>query len=565
MAERGRWPALDGLRGLSIISVVSVHMWASGNMVPILLRVADYDLDCTWLFATAHNAVQTFFVLSGFLLYSHWFEEDELRIGKKISKFFRHRIRRIVPGFLAAFLVYISLVILVGYYHAGVPITVSNIAINMLFLSPVAYLLMGAPYAYIDFMPGTWSLNPEFYFYISMPVLAFIFSKVPARALVFFLLAGIGPFYRHYLPANAQIGLALCFPAVLDGFFVGMAAAAMVQGRSGQIRRINSLLFPMGALWYLSLCAHGVLFNSVLFDYRFQLSCSSALMVLGLVAAGDFCWKRWLSSSPLVNLGKISYSVFLLNVFAIWYAIFPLKDLLGISSAHASFFTVVIVGWPIIIGLAMLSYRMVELPFLRSGGAGLGHRLRLFSTFVVSAVVLLALPAAIQAFRHDGNVGEFRGVLPRMATPRHDFAQEFGPLVDRDMALAYNISTGARGELPWRDGGRISFEGIPQGSGGKWIALYLPLKADLLPRLGGRLVRVEADVDLRGSGYRACLEIYTGDQEVCTEVLLAGQSKHIVVDATLTQPERAQIKISFFPETQAEDIEGSLSNIVVVY
>ena len=565
MVQRGQWPALDGLRGISIIFVVSVHMWASGARVPILLRVADYDIDFTWFFATGHNAVQTFFVLSGFLLYRHWLEEDGLGAGEKIAKFFRHRVRRIVPAYLAAFLVYIALVFLVGRYHASVPPTLPNIAINMLFLSPWAYLAAGQQGDYIDLVPGTWSLNPEFYFYISMPVLAVLFRKVPARAVLFFLIASIGPLYRHYLPANAPLGLLLCFPGVLDGFFLGMAAASLVRGRLEHVRRANALLFPLGALWYLSVCMHGVLFKSILFDYRFQLSCSSALMVIGLVAAGDFCWKRWLSGSLLVELGKISYSVFLFNVFVIWYAVFPIRYLFGIGSDPASFFMNIILGWPLIIALALLSYRMVELPFLRSRPAEAGRRLGSLAKFVLSSIALLALPAAVQAFRHDGNIGEFRGVLSRLATRPVDFSQEFGPLIDRDRPLAYDVSTGVSGEMPWGRGGKVSFEGIPAGTGEKWIALYLPLKAELLPRLGGRLVRVSADVDLRGSGYRACLEIYTGDHEVCPEALSAGQSEHLVVEAVLDHPERAQVKISFFPEARAADIAGSLSNIVVTY
>lgn len=68
--QRENWVALDGLRGISIIFVVLVHLWAhaslTGNGIPLGLTIGNHAFDISWIFATGHNAVVTFFVLSGF-------------------------------------------------------------------------------------------------------------------------------------------------------------------------------------------------------------------------------------------------------------------------------------------------------------------------------------------------------------------------------------------------------------------------------------------------------------------------------------------------------------------
>lgn len=104
-SERTNWTSLDGLRGWAILFVVAVHLWAhssrQGGGIPIILHVGASSFDLTWIFATGHNAVAVFFVLSGFLLYRHWRERGAgMRMKIQLSKFFEARMRRILPGFI---------------------------------------------------------------------------------------------------------------------------------------------------------------------------------------------------------------------------------------------------------------------------------------------------------------------------------------------------------------------------------------------------------------------------------------------------------------------------------
>jgi peptidoglycan/LPS O-acetylase OafA/YrhL len=95
-------PALDGLRGLSILAVLGTHIvfLASG--------------DATWSLRGGFLGVDVFLVLSGFLIGATLLREADATGGVRMGRFLRRRARRLVPPLAGFFAVHLVVVLLIG-------------------------------------------------------------------------------------------------------------------------------------------------------------------------------------------------------------------------------------------------------------------------------------------------------------------------------------------------------------------------------------------------------------------------------------------------------------------
>ena len=153
-SSRGRIPSLDGLRALSILLVLFGH--AVGTRGFPVTRT-DYGL------ATA--GVDTFFIISGFLITKLLLEELNSRGRISLRGFYRRRVLRIFPAFYAYWLV-----------------TVVLVAAGLLAIQG-KYLVYAATYL-IDYVPSRpwhlghlWSLAVEEQFYLLWPLTLFLLGR----------------------------------------------------------------------------------------------------------------------------------------------------------------------------------------------------------------------------------------------------------------------------------------------------------------------------------------------------------------------------------------------------
>ena len=77
----------------------------------------------------------------------------------------------------------------------------------------------------------------------------------------------------------------------------------------------------------------------------------------------------WLETPPLKFLGKISYGIYLLHHFVIYFIFWEMPFLLQIRSAWGDLAAFVLASLLSIL-VAALSYRLLEAPFLRMKGRG---------------------------------------------------------------------------------------------------------------------------------------------------------------------------------------------------
>jgi peptidoglycan/LPS O-acetylase OafA/YrhL len=147
-------PALDALRSLAILLVFSTHAyWSFEQQSKTALAIARFPL-----FLFGWTGVDLFFVLSGYLIGRQLWRELQRTGGIRIDRFLLRRGLRIWPYYFA-FCVFAILT-------SNAP--VSAFWPDLTFLSN--YFLGG--------VSGGWSLSTEEQFYLFVPVLLFVTSRI---------------------------------------------------------------------------------------------------------------------------------------------------------------------------------------------------------------------------------------------------------------------------------------------------------------------------------------------------------------------------------------------------
>jgi peptidoglycan/LPS O-acetylase OafA/YrhL len=295
--DPGRNDALDGLRGFAVLLVFLVH--ASGNLARGWLGV---DLDRAtlrgmpsppeqvlfWVFRSQHG-VFLFFVLSGFLIGRLWWPRARLSYGA----FALRRTLRIYPAFLLAFALSLLFARIVEHAAPGPARALANLL-----------LLNGLPELGVrPLNTVTWSLFYEMAFYLLFPLVALAAARAGAlgwRALPFIGVAA--PYAAVALGADP---VHLCWSLL----FVGVAAARYEQ----PLRRLSQRLpAAVPVLLYLGVTTPAAfdLWPPMLAVLLFGLA--TALLV-GQCITGGNALAQLFGARPLVLLGRVSYSFYLLH------------------------------------------------------------------------------------------------------------------------------------------------------------------------------------------------------------------------------------------------------------
>src|SRR6266496_6468586 len=156
----GYMPALDGLRGLSIIGVIVHH------------------LNLRW-FYLGFLGVDVFFVLSGFLITSLLAQEWLTNGSINIPQFYRRRVLRLIPALLTLILVTVPVISLFGTAQDKYELW-DGVWGSLLYVSNWVYMTHG-----LGTLGINWRLGIEEQYYIvwalSLPLLL---RFLPHRVLV---------------------------------------------------------------------------------------------------------------------------------------------------------------------------------------------------------------------------------------------------------------------------------------------------------------------------------------------------------------------------------------------
>ena len=368
-------PALDGVRAFAVLGVMAFHGGIS------------------WLPA-GFLGVDTFFVLSGFLITSLLISEWQRRHTIALGRFWARRARRLLPALLL-------LLVFVVLYAAFVAPAGTYPGLRLDSLSTLFYvanwhfILSGANYFDQASLPSllthTWSLAVEEQFYLVWPLVVLGLLKLTGRLWAILAVSVVGALasaaemallYRHgtgltrlYYGTDTHGQCMLVGAALASGLALFArhrhAAAAPTGGRpipggdpawaasSRWARTLLSILGAAGVVGAGLLWSQGSYNGSFLWEGGFMVAALSTAAVLLCVVCAQRSWLAvTLSVSPLRYLGRISYGVYL------WH--YPLFQWIDGQRTGLTGYALFGVRFVATVAVATVSFYLVERP-IRQG------------------------------------------------------------------------------------------------------------------------------------------------------------------------------------------------------
>lgn len=353
MTKTNYYPQLDSIRGISFLSIFiyhSVHPDFGGSWLGRLML---------YVYGQLPLAIDVFFILSSFLLTWLGIKEHGKRKQVSLVNFFKRRILRIWPLYFL-FLLLSFLVLPRVAEHTGFTMTLPD---------PVYYFLFVANFyltAHVFFLQILWTISVEeqFYFILGL-VLRFLYRHL---VKIFLLFIAVSLFFSIYVWSKDINGYFHTLTYFID-FAIGGLGAFLLAGNSSLIRWIQSLKGVWKPVFYCwpviqilfffllqSMYQHDLL--KLLNRYLF-IAYLTLLIIEQLHNPAR--WRMLERNRFLIQTGRISFGLYCFHGLSIT------AFQLGVKH-----FNITIPSWLLAAmififnyGVALLSYRFLETPFLR--------------------------------------------------------------------------------------------------------------------------------------------------------------------------------------------------------
>jgi len=363
----GYQPSLDGLRALSVAVVLLYHAgfsWMHGGFF----------------------GVEVFFVVSGFLITSLLIDERDRNGRVAFGKFWNRRARRLFPALYAVLLFVAVWAALAGSAEQQSQLRRDTVW-SIFYVNNWGQILGDVPYfsGEVPLLRHLWSLAVEEQWYLIWPLLfvALMRLRLSRRAVGGIVVAAafVVFAYMFWMQGRAPTPLGGP-PAILDGvdrtnylylstitrsggLLLGAGAAFVWRPwrwRHAVDAPAGRLLDPLGAAAVAAVgCAAAVASITAGYVYQWLLPLVSILSLVAVMVAvhpSSVGFRRIMSWTPLVEVGKRSYGLYLWS----W----PIFVIVGATTGSVSAFS-----WAMLLTVvvAELSYRYLESP-VRKGIIG---------------------------------------------------------------------------------------------------------------------------------------------------------------------------------------------------
>lgn len=344
----GYQPALDGLRGISLLAVLLYHGevgWPQGALF----------------------GVSTFFTLSGFLITFLLLAEHQREQHIDLGQFYIRRFRRLLPA---------ALICLAGVVVFGATVASNTQLVDLRVdvLAALGYvanwrlILGGSSYADVFASPSPiqhfWSLAIEEQFYVVFPLLAFVVltrarrSRLVLGGILAALTVGsigltVALHQPGFDPARVYYGTDTRAAELLVGALLAVLLAGRVRLPKGWPRHLvaaaGAAALVLCLYWWVTVDQRTPwLFEGGLGMY----AVCSALVILAAINATPV--RTVLSIGALRLLGKISYGVYLYH----W----PIFLWLSPRATGLSLWPLFGLRMAVTLAVAVLSYHLLEWP-----------------------------------------------------------------------------------------------------------------------------------------------------------------------------------------------------------
>ena len=343
-------PAVEGMRACAAVGVVVTHVaFQTDHTSGITGR----------LFGRFDLAVAVFFALSGFLLWrGHAAAARGLRPVPPTGRYLRSRIVRIMPGYLVAVVVILTLL---PDVKADVTVWLANLSLTQIYV----------PLTLTAGLTQMWSLSVEVAFYLALPFLALLARRLPVRARIPVIAAvAVASLAWVLIPFDAPFGInpQTWPPAFFSWFGAGMLLAELTLTEIGWAHRLarrRVLMAVVVAVAFLvaatPLAGPERLTPGTVSQLVVKIAMGAVLaaaLIAPLVLDRPETSHRLLGSTAMVTLGRWSYGLFIWHLAAL-AMVFPV---IGEFPFNGHMPVVLVLTVVFGFAIAAVSYALVESP-----------------------------------------------------------------------------------------------------------------------------------------------------------------------------------------------------------
>ena len=361
---------IDGMRGLAVAGVVLMHANTWGYA------------KAPWLhfLVLGRAGVDLFLVLSGFCLFLPLVKQGDGTVRElNLREYVHRRARRICPPYYAALVIAIAVCFLT-YKFGGAswwtepfqtlfPLKgVSGVA-DILTHATLTHGLVNR-YAHGISAPF-WSLSLEVQFYALLPFLVLIARRYSVAwailiPVIVSLLYRSWLFFFHRVVLSYYIGDEICVSRWVE-IGMGMAAAVAVSSIAANAKsKFNSpaaiKIILLASVLVLAVVVGFESYDSHLFLLPFGWGAAFCLLIISVQHSPPL--KKLLEWKPLVALGTMSYSVYLIHDCVFRLFSIPLSRFT--VSANLREILYYFIGIPITLLLSRLFFIKFEKPFMKA-------------------------------------------------------------------------------------------------------------------------------------------------------------------------------------------------------
>lgn len=349
-----RIPVIDGLRGISVLTVIVSHMLITKQFV-LPIRNESIDQFIKLIFH-GHLGVQFFFVLSGFIITHILLVEYARNQSISLPAFYVRRAFRLLPA--------LYFLILVQYLFSK---TLTTTPISMACLNHALTFTVGilgdCNWNFAHF----WSLTVEEVFYLAWPLLILATTRglsIWVPTLLFVVLSR-AVHVASYLSQKYSLDLPLSYVGILgnmDFIALGALLGYFYTMRPSNTKRIFQMaptttrVFAILLIYIPHFLAFYGIGGLLTIPFGTFFEPLGMVILLGslLTTPRGFLY-RLVSSRSLVFTGLISYSIYL------WQQIFSPASMLATSSLKV--LTLFPLNLAAIFLMGIFSYQFIERPF----------------------------------------------------------------------------------------------------------------------------------------------------------------------------------------------------------